>query len=272
MASARCFFFYRSDGVPIHSGLCGAPRLRSACSNNGGMRMNDEKASFDWRGVRAMVFDMDGTLLNTEQVIVQAASDTLVHLGHAPLPADYHMPNMFGTAADLMVDVLQDRGAVVPPGGHAEAGALFERFYAAQPADAAPLYDGVLPWLQAARAQGIKLGVCTNKQHALALKGLAAHGILDWFDVVVGRDSCGIAKPAPEPLLYALAQLQVGTADAVFFGDTHADAACAQAAGVRFAWFGAGFGTPHVHDFAQALSFARYSELALNATAGMGSL
>ena len=101
--------------------------------------MKDGIPSFDWSGVRAMVFDMDGTLLNTEYVIVQAASDALQHLGHAPLPAGYHMPNMFGTAADLMLDVLHERGVPVPPGGRAEAGALFERFYAAQPSDAAPL-------------------------------------------------------------------------------------------------------------------------------------
>nr|WP_174862710.1 HAD hydrolase-like protein [Comamonas jiangduensis] len=75
------------------------------------MHSKDGISSFDWRGVRAMVFDMDGTLLNTEYVIVQAASHALVHLGHAPLPEGYHMPNMFGTAADLMLDAARARCA-----------------------------------------------------------------------------------------------------------------------------------------------------------------
>lgn len=217
--------------------------------------------AIDWRSVRAVVLDMDGTLLNTEQVITQAASDTLEHLGHAPLPAGYRMPNMHGTAADVMVAVLQARGLPLPAGGHAHAGLLFERYYAAQPADAAPLYDGVHDWLRAAHSQGIVLGVCTNKQHALAVKGLQATGILDLFAAVVGRDSCGVAKPAPEPLWHTLQQMQARPEEAVFFGDTHADAACAQAAGVRFAWFTAGFGTPQVLQYPQALAFADYRDL-----------
>lgn len=215
----------------------------------------------DWSSVRAMVFDMDGTLLNTEQVIVQSASQTLQHLGHAPLPQGYHMPNMFGTAADLIMDVLHERGIPVPAGGRAQAGALFEQFYAAQPEGAAPLYDGVVQWLQAAQAQGVALGVCTNKQYDLAIKGLKAAGILEFFSVVTGRDTCGVAKPAPQPLFHTLSHLQVHPQDAVFFGDTHADAACAQAADVRFAWFTSGFGTPRVRDFAQAMAFADYREL-----------
>jgi len=217
--------------------------------------------TMDWGGVRAMVFDMDGTLLNTEQVIVQAASDTLVHWGYAPLPITYTMPNMFGTAADLMVDVLAERGLPLPEGGRETAGLVFEQFYAALPPDAAPLYPGVRAWLETAQAQGMALGVCTNKQHALAVKGLQAHGIAHYFSAVVGRDSCGMAKPAPEPLWHTLALMGVNAADTVFFGDTHADAACAQAAGVRFAWFSSGFGTALVHDFAQMLAFADYREL-----------
>lgn len=215
----------------------------------------------DWTGVRAMVFDMDGTLLNTEQVIVQAASKTLEHWGHAPLPAGYRMPNMFGTAADLMLEVLIERGVSVPADGRAQAGQMFEHFYAQHSAESAPLYDGVLDWLQAAQAQGIALGVCTNKQYGLAMQGLQAAGILEFFSVVTGRDTCGIAKPAPEPLLHTLSHMSVASEEAIFFGDTHADAGCAQAAGVRFVWFTSGFGTERVHDFAHELAFADYRDL-----------
>lgn len=222
----------------------------------------------DWSGVGAMVFDMDGTLLNTEQVIVSSASQVLEHLGHAPLPAGYAMPNMFGTAADLMADVLAERGVPLPEGGRAVSGALFERFYAEHAAGAAPLYAGVLAFLQHAKAQGMRLGVCTNKQHALALEGLEAAGILSLFDTVTGRDTYGVAKPAAEPLLGTLQALDVPPQAAVFFGDTHADAACAQAAQVRFAWFEAGFGTAQVRSYPQMLAFTDYQQL-LAATAAV---
>ena len=59
-----------------------------------------------------------------------------------------------------------------------------------------------------------------------------------------------------------LSHLKVSAQDAVFFGDTHADAGCAEAAGVRFVWFKSGFGTERVREFAQVLSFTQYSELA----------
>lgn len=223
--------------------------------------MKETMQTLDWEGVRAMVFDMDSTLLNTEKVIIQAARDTLEYLGHAPLPEGYRMPNMFGTAADLMVDVLCERQAPVQPEGRAHMGMLFERFYAQQPASQAPLYDGVLNWLKAAHSRGVALGVCTNKQYALALKGLEAAGILKFFSAVTGRDSCGVAKPAPQPLFATLSHMQASAADAVFFGDTHADAACAHAAGVRFAWFTSGFGTAAVKQYPRALEFAAYAEL-----------
>ena len=67
----------------------------------------------DWSGVRAMVFDMDGTLLNTEQVIVSSASQVLEHLGHAPLPAGYAMPNMFGTDGVWMCMPIADALSVL---------------------------------------------------------------------------------------------------------------------------------------------------------------
>lgn len=215
----------------------------------------------DWRGVRAMVFDMDGTLLNTEQVIVHAASQTLEHLGHGPLPEGYRMPNMFGTAADLMADVLIDRGVPLPPTERAQLGALFERFYAERPAGSAPLYEGVREWLQYVHERGIALAVCTNKQYDLAIHGLEAAGILPLFDAVTGRDTCGIPKPAPDPLLHTLSQLHVPPQDALYFGDTHVDAACADAAGVRFVWFSAGFGTPRVREYPQVLAFTDYPSL-----------
>ena len=219
--------------------------------------------AMDWSQVQVMVLDMDGTLVNTEQVITQAASDTLVALGGKPLPTGYVMPNMFGTAADLMADVCADRGVSIPAGGKAQLGAQFEQFYAAHAHCAAPLYDGVSTCLQAARARGIRLAVCTNKQQLLAQQGLQAVGILDWMELVTGRDTYGVAKPSPLPLLHTLSALHVAPEHAVFVGDTHADAACAQAAGVHFWWFTAGFGTAQVRDYAIAGAFSHFDELRL---------
>ena len=220
----------------------------------------------DWLSVKALVFDMDGTLLDTEQQIVQAASQTLQHFGYPGLPPGHAMPNMHGTSDRLIADVFAQQGYPLPDTVTA-VGLVFEACYRALPQQAAPVYAGAVQWLQWAQSQGLALAICTNKKQALAIRGLEAAGLLPLFSHITGRDTYGIAKPEAAPLLLTLEQLQVRPQEAIFIGDTHADAGCAQAAGVRFWWFSAGFGREQaLAAYPKAGSFASYRELLAAAT------
>jgi phosphoglycolate phosphatase len=214
----------------------------------------------EWSEVKAWVFDLDGTLLDSRPDILAAASATLVDYGHAPLPQDYQLPNLHGMAGELVRDVFVERGYPAPA-DLVRLRAEFEGHYAAQNPSLARLYDGVPEWLDWARSQGVALGICTNKLERLARDGMQQLGIAEGFVSITGSDTYGVGKPSAEPLLRTLEVLDVAPADALFFGDTHADAACAQAAGVRFAWHSTGYGDARVQALPQVLRYAGYSEL-----------
>jgi phosphoglycolate phosphatase len=215
----------------------------------------------DWTGVRAMVFDMDGTLLNTEHAIVTAASQTLVQLGHAPLPAAYRMPNMFGTAADLMADVLKERQLPMPQAGKAQLGQWFEHHYAQQPPHGAPLYAGVRAWLQAARDQGLVLAVCTNKRQDLSVRLLEALGLTDQFDVVFGADRATNRKPHADHVLETIAAASGDPARALFVGDSRTDERAARNAGLPFVFVTFGYEAETPEAIAADVTISHYVQL-----------
>lgn len=214
----------------------------------------------DWQQVKAWVFDLDGTLLDSRPDILAAASATLVDYGHAPLPVGYQLPNLHGMAGELVRDVFVERGYPAPT-DLVRLRAEFEVHYAAQNPSQARLYDGVPQWLDWARQSGVALGVCTNKLESLARSGMQQLGIAEGFGAITGSDTYGVGKPSPEPLLRTLEVLGVALSEAIFFGDTHADAACAQAAGVRFAWHSVGYGDARVQALPQQLRYASYGDL-----------
>ena len=92
-------------------------------------------------------------------------------------------------------------------------------------------YDGVLDALAALRAQGVRLGVVTNKPAGFSLRLLQQLDLLRWFEVVVGGDTLAQAKPHPAPVLHALQQLQVPAEAALMVGDGRNDLLAAAAAG-----------------------------------------
>lgn len=214
----------------------------------------------DWQGIEALVFDLDGTLLDSAAGIVQAASVTLAHYGLPELPAGYQMPNMHGTAGDLIRELFAERGHALPAGAD-EMGRVFEEIYGRQVDSPAPLYPGALAWLDWAQQQDLALGVCTNKKYDLAMKALDAVGITQRFEVITGWDTYGVYKPAPEPLAGTMKRMGVRARQTLFFGDTHADAACANACGVGFALHSVGYGDARVADYPRVLSYASYAEL-----------
>jgi phosphoglycolate phosphatase len=188
-----------------------------------------------WRGtpLQAVLFDLDGTLLDTLDDITAALNQALAEQRLAPLTRE-QVRRLIGRGAALLIArALRQLGLSPPPQWQA---ALLQRYglLAEQRQLAgrfsARTYPGVTQCLAELRALQLRLAVVTNKQQRLALMLLQRLGLDQWIEVVVGGDSCERGKPDPQPLLHACEQLQVAPAHCLMVGDSINDVLAARAA------------------------------------------
>jgi phosphoglycolate phosphatase len=175
----------------------------------------------------ALVFDLDGTLIDSRGDIVRSCNRALVASGRAPLPAAA-VESLVGDGSRTLVA----RAAGLPEADPAVDGLLaaFLEDYLAHPVEHTSLLPGVLAALDA--LDGWPLAVCTNKARGVTLKVLAALGISSRFAAVIAGGDTPDRKPSPGPVLAALAALGVGPAQAALVGDSPVDVAAGRAAGV----------------------------------------
>ena len=181
--------------------------------------------------VVAVIFDLDGTLIDSAGDLQVAANRVLNRFGCAPLsPAEFR--SMFGDGVGaLIARALAARQCPVPD---QEALRLFIAHYQADLTTLTRAYSGVQGMLEILDSRGLKLAVCTNKPIALTHVILERLALDRYFTHVVGGDSNPFRKPDPRVLLEMLAALQTSSAASVFVGDSEVDAATAAAAGVPF--------------------------------------
>jgi HAD superfamily hydrolase (TIGR01509 family) len=178
---------------------------------------------------RAVVFDQDGTLLDTFVPALHAYS---VAAGREITMAELEPVAHLGAARNLLSALL----------GHEASDADDDRFHAAL-ADAllgTEPYPGVVDTLVRLRGNGLRTGVATNSDARSAAIVLGAHGLAGHLDTVVTVDQVAGPKPNPESILLAVEQLGVRPDEVVFVGDAPADMLAARAAGVLAAAAGWG--------------------------------
>jgi phosphoglycolate phosphatase len=181
--------------------------------------------------VRAVLIDLDGTLLETGPDIVAAANRMLVDLGLATLP-EARVSEFIGKGvANLVTRCLRDAHSSTEAPALAAALALFERHYLAGVADRTRPYPGVVEGLELFARMGMPLGCVTNKAGAFTTPLLERTGLARYFRVVVAGDTVAYKKPHPMPLLHAAAALGVAPASLLLIGDSANDVAAARAAG-----------------------------------------
>jgi len=180
-----------------------------------------------------IVFDLDGTLVDTAPDLAAALNGMLAEQGLRPLPFD-EARSLIGHGARRMVE--RGLAAAGAPAQGGDLDAQFARFlvrYEAHIADASRPYPGVVEALTELKAAGARLAVCTNKLTGLSTALLDGLGLSPLFDAVVGPDMAGAAKPDPRHLLAAI-EAAGGTPNrAVMVGDAAPDAEAARAAGAR---------------------------------------
>ena len=204
--------------------------------------------------VDGLVFDLDGTLIDSAEDILHGMRLTFEQAGLGRIPDDYIPDNLHGTSDGIMLFIMAEMGWAAP----ADLEPLHARYienYAAINHQNTRLYDGVLDVLNACREAALPMGICTNKIHASALAATEKVGIRDMFDFITGADTWAQAKPSPVPLLETLRMIGLSPERCLYFGDTSVDAMCAQEAGVRFVLFESGYGDQALKSTSQYFAF-----------------
>jgi pyrophosphatase PpaX len=175
------------------------------------------------------LFDLDGTLIDSIELILQSYRHTMrAHRGVEP-PDDVWMEGL-GTPLWVQFRLWSD--------DETEIKAMVETYREYNLAHHDELvrpYDGVVDQVRQLVSRGKTLGLVTSKMRGGALRGLRLAGIEDAFAVVIGADDVTNPKPHPEPVLKALERMGSAGTDAVFIGDSRHDIECGRAAGVKTA-------------------------------------
>ncbi|MEZ5932007.1 MAG: phosphoglycolate phosphatase [Alphaproteobacteria bacterium] len=180
----------------------------------------------------AVVFDLDGTLIDSAPDIRVAINRVLAEDGLAPLDLPLVTSFIGNGVAKLVERAYRHRQAPLAGDDFDETVARFADSYARKAAVLSRTFPGVIEGLNALKADGLRLGICTNKPEALSRAILDQLGLAVFFDVVIGGDSCAAKKPDPAPLLACLDTLAVDPGQALYVGDSETDVQTARAAGV----------------------------------------
>ena len=179
----------------------------------------------------AVLFDLDGTLVDTAADLTAAMNYALSQSGIEPLRVDQvrHLVG-HGSRAMLVQGFELSTGMAADQGTLDVAQAIFLDHYMNNIAIHSAPFDGVLALIEALRDRGVKMGICTNKPEAMARLLVESLNIDTLFESIVGGETAGVAKPDPAPVKLCLKQ--TGASRAIFVGDSDTDIRAAQATGL----------------------------------------
>ncbi len=180
----------------------------------------------------AVLFDLDGTLIDSAQDISNCVNETHRRVGR-PVIDDEIIKGFVGRGVLPLIEQAMEESAppdVVRGAETRDAIALFMQLYETHCLDHTRLYPGILEVLDG--YAGKSLAVVTNKAEKFTLKILEGLGVRDRFATVLGGDSLEERKPHPAPVLRVLERAAVRAERAVIVGDSNIDIAAGKAAGI----------------------------------------
>lgn len=205
----------------------------------------------------AIIFDLDGTLVNSAPDIQAAANRMLKAERCEPLDLAT-ITSFIGNGLPKLVErVMAARD--LDPSRHGYLTARVSGFYATASSELTIPYPGMRQALDQLRSEGFSLGLCTNKPEEPARAILADFDLAHLFDAVIGGDTLEVKKPDAAPLL-ATADL-LGATRVIYVGDSEVDAATAKAADVPFALFTEGYRKTPLSEIHHDVAFADFADL-----------
>jgi phosphoglycolate phosphatase len=180
---------------------------------------------------KAIVFDLDGTLVDSAPEIATALNSAMTGIGQPPFPLTEVQSFIGGGASVALKRALATRGTSIDDAAFDAMMTSFYKVYAEVSEAGNGLYSGVAETLGELQRRGLPLGLCTNKAEHITAIALRALGIAPFFTAVVGARDDLPRKPAPDMLMAVLAKLGARPADVLVVGDSRSDVGAARAAG-----------------------------------------
>lgn len=191
-------------------------------------------------GYRAVLLDMDGTVLDTLSDLYAAVSHSLRELGLPPVSREKVRASLGNGAARLIRRCLpEDAGEQVAE----RVLEFYLPYYDAHCSINTKPYEGIVPMMERLRAAGVKLAIVSNKGDA-AVKKLAEEHFPGLLETAVGESAAVRRKPNPDAVLAAARELGVSVCDCVYVGDSEVDIQTAENAGMDCIAVGWGFRDP----------------------------
>lgn len=182
---------------------------------------------------KSVVFDLDGTLVDSSEDITAALNEAIRPVGGRELRA----AEVVGLLGEGSMRLVEEALALATNGAAAELRKVHARYtvaYRARPADRSTLYDGVREALAALAQAGIAMGICTNKSQGMAEIVLEQLGIIRYFDGIVGNDAVPSSKPDPAHVIACFDAIREDPASGLYVGDSVIDETAATGADVDF--------------------------------------
>jgi phosphoglycolate phosphatase len=195
--------------------------------------------------IRALIFDLDGTLIDSKLDLIHAVNATLSEMGRAKL-SDEVISSYIGHGAPMLMS--RALGGVATEEELARGLAYFLQHYEEHKLDNTCLYPGIAETLAKLRQLDIAMAVLTNKPVKISVRILEALAIAQYFHSIYGGDSFETKKPDPLGAKKILSEFRVSPSDAMMIGDSEVDIQTARNASMTAAAVNFGFG---IHDRAQ---------------------
>ncbi len=206
-----------------------------------------------------IVFDLDGTLIDSAADLAAAVNAMLEAFGREPLSVT-QVRRMIGDGVGTLVSrALAARQC--EQAGTARAMQLFMRHYEAGATSLTRAFPGAAGALRALRAAAIPLAVCTNKPERLAVDVLEELALSGYFARVIGGDSLPFRKPDPRVLLSLLQDFAVAPQRSLLVGDSEIDAQTASSAGVPFVLMKHGYRRGPVEEMPSIAALETFEDL-----------
>ena len=193
----------------------------------------EEEGNMLSRSVKALIFDLDGTLVDTLGGIANAINCALVANGQEPLTIS-EITDRVGEGGTALVEyALEKNGQEVNPECVSKLQASYFQAYLSAPIYETKVFPGVITMLESAQAQNLDLAICTNKAEVLVKAVLEGLDLTRYFRFLVCGDSLPYRKPHPGPIKWIVDQIGEAPEACLMIGDTENDVCAARNSGVR---------------------------------------